>query len=388
MRARARPAPFRVSRAPEASVLEQTVLNGIHREAGAKLVDFGGWEMPLHYGSQIEEHHAVRRAAGMFDVSHMRVVEVLGGDARAFLRRALANDVAKLAAPGRALYSCMLNEAGGVVDDLVCYALAGDAYRLVVNAGTGAKDLAWLGRIAREGGFAVEIAARPDVAIIAVQGPEARARCWQAFPALRAGTEALVPFASAFFRDWFVARTGYTGEDGFEIVLPGPLAAMAWRALARAGVRPCGLGARDTLRLEAGLNLYGQDMDESTSPLESGLGWTVDRRAGRDFVGRAALDASQPTRALRGLVLAGDGVLRAHQRISTDHGEGEVTSGTFSPTLARSIALARLPAAVAPGDRVSVDIRGRRLAAVVVAPPFVRQGKSLVDSHLTQESRP
>ena len=366
-------------------MLKTTALNGIHREAGAKLVDFGGWEMPLHYGSQIEEHHAVRRTAGIFDVSHMRVVEVLGRDARAFLRRALANDVAKLDSPGRALYACMLNDAGGVVDDLIVYFLGDEAYRLVVNAGTADKDLAWLARVAVEGGFSVAIVPRADLAMVAVQGPEARARAWQALPGMRAATESLKPFSAAFFRDWFVARTGYTGEDGFEIVVPEPLAAHAWRALTRAGARPCGLGARDTLRLEAGMNLYGQDMDETTSPLESGLAWTVDRKTDRDFIGRAALDRSPPARALRGLLLLDQGVLRAHQKVATAHGEGEITSGTFSPTLSRSIALSRLPAATQVGDRVAVEIRGKPLAALIVPYPFVRQGKSLVDSFLSQE---
>ncbi len=363
-------------------MLEKTILNDIHREAGAKLVDFGGWEMPLHYGSQIEEHHAVRRAAGMFDVSHMRAVDVVGADANAFLRRALANDVAKLEAPGRALYSCMLNADGGIVDDLIVYFLGAGAYRLVVNAGTADKDLAWLARLATEQGLGVEIVPRTDVAMIAVQGPEARERTWRAFAGMQAATEGLRPFTAAFFRDWFVARTGYTGEDGFEVVLPAPFAPNAWHSLARAGVRPCGLGARDTLRLEAGMSLYGQDMDETTSPLESGLAWTVDRKSDRDFVGRAALDASHPARALRGLLLLDQGVLRAHQKVATAHGEGEITSGTFSPTLSRSVALARLPAAVQPGDRVTVEIRGKPLAAAVVPHPFVRQGRSLVDSHL------
>jgi aminomethyltransferase len=320
----------------------------------------------------------------MFDVSHMRAVDVLGLDARVFLRRVLANDVAKLGSPGRALYSCMLNDTGGVVDDLIVYFLGDGAYRLVVNAGTADKDLAWLARVAADAGFEVECLARTDAAMIAVQGPEARERAWQAFAGMRAATEGLAPFSGAFFRDWFVARTGYTGEDGFEIALPGPLAVHAWRALAHVGVRPCGLGARDTLRLEAGMNLYGQDMDEATSPLESGLAWTVDRKSERDFVGRAALDASQPARALRGLLLVDQGVLRAHQKVATTHGEGEITSGTFSPTLSRSIALARLPAAVRAGDHVTVEIRGKPLAAIVVAYPFVRHGESRIDSSVTQ----
>jgi aminomethyltransferase len=357
-----------------------TVLNVLHRAAGAKLVDFAGWEMPLQYGSQIEEHHLVRRAAGMFDVSHMRAVEVLGGGARDFLRYALANDVARLDAPGRALYSCMLNEQGGVVDDLIAYLIDADAYRLVVNAGTAEKDAAWLGELARHRAFDVAIVTRPDLALIAVQGPAARERTWVAIPGLEAATAGLRRFQGAFFRDWFVARTGYTGEDGFELMLPAPLAERTWQRLAAAGVRPCGLGARDTLRLEAGMALYGHEMDDATSPLEAGLAWTVDTRTDRDFVGRAAL---APTgRSLLGLVALDQGVLRAGQPVRTAHGDGVTTSGSFSPTLNRSIALARVPVAVAAGDTVEVEVRGKPLRARAVPPPFVRDGKSLVDRFL------
>jgi aminomethyltransferase len=359
-------------------VLQQTVLNGAHRAAGAKLVDFAGWEMPLHYGSQIEEHHAVRRAAGMFDVSHMRAVEVLGAAARELLRHALANDVAKLDVAGRALYSCMLNERGGVVDDLIAYRFDDSAYRLVVNAGTAAKDIAWLRGLA--GGREVAVVERVDLAIIAVQGPQARSLAGQALPQL-AATATLRRFQGAFARDWFVARTGYTGEDGLELMLPAPLAEWAWHRLAHAGVRPCGLGARDTLRLEAGMNLYGQDMDETTSPLESGLGWTVDRTTEREFVGRAAL--APPARALVGIALLDQGVLRAHQPVHTAHGPGETTSGSFAPTLNRSIAFARVPVAVKLGDPVEVEIRGRRLRALVVPLPFVRDGQSRIDRFLS-----
>jgi aminomethyltransferase len=368
-------------------VLRTTALNAIHRTAGARLVEFGGWEMPLHYGSQIEEHHAVRRAAGMFDVSHMRVVEILGRDARAFLRFALANDVAKLKTPGRALYSCMLNERGGVIDDLIVYLVAEDAFRLVVNAGTAEKDLAWLGTLARDRPLDVQIAPREDLAIIAVQGPYARELAWKALPGLEATTAALGRFQGTFFRDWFVARTGYTGEDGFELMLPAPLAPRAWRALSAANVKPCGLGARDTLRLEAGMNLYGQDMDDATTPLESGLAWTVELRAGRDFVGHAALDAASTGRALLGVVLLEQGVLRSHQKLRTPHGDGLTTSGSFAPTLGRSIALARVPAAVRPGDALQVEIRGTWLRAVAVSPPFVRGGKSRIDPFLIDPSK-
>ncbi len=359
---------------------ERTVLNATHRAAGAKLVDFAGWEMPLHYGSQIEEHHAVRRAAGMFDVSHMRVVEILGTGARDFLRHALANDVAKLDAPGRALYSCLLNERGGVVDDLIAYFIADDAYRLVVNAGTADKDIAWLGELAVRRPLDVAIVPRPDLALIAVQGPAARSLAWAAIRGLEAATAGLRRFQGAFFRDWFVARTGYTGEDGFELMLPAPLGERTWKLLAAADVRPCGLGARDTLRLEAGMALYGHEMDETTSPLEAGLAWTIDTRTDRDFVGRAAL--GPPTRSLVGLVLLDQGVLRAQQVVRAAHGDGVTTSGSFAPTLDRSIALARLPAAVAAGDTVEVEVRGKGLRARVVTPPFVRDGKSLIDRFL------
>ncbi len=360
-------------------MLKKTPLNALHREAGARMVDFGGWEMPVNYGSQIEEHHAVRRDAGMFDVSHMRVVDVAGGTSRGFLRGALANNVDKLKEPGRALYSCLLAEDGGVLDDLIVYFLREDGFRLVVNAATAEKDVAWLAALAARNAPGLSLAPRPDLAMIAVQGPNARAKVWQALPGTEGATAALKPFSAATVDALFLARTGYTGEDGFEIVLPADAAEAAWRALEAAGVRPCGLGARDTLRLEAGMNLYGQDMDEQTNPLESGLAWTVDLASPRDFVGKAALAALRPARKQVGLVLEGaGGVLRAHQKVHTPHGDGETTSGTFSPTLARSIALARVPEGVAVGDVVAVDVRDRRLAARAVKPPFVRNGRALV----------
>ncbi len=365
-----------------------TPLTGAHRAAGAKLVDFAGWEMPLHYGSQIEEHHAVRRAAGMFDVSHMRVVDLSGEGARPLLAHALANDIGKIATPGRALYSCMLNERGGVVDDLIAYFLDDGAFRVVVNAATADKDVAWLRELAAARAPRLTLIERTDLALIAVQGPEARSKAWTAFPGLAPAAEGLRPFSATFFRDWFVARTGYTGEDGYEMMIPAPHAAAAWAALERAGVQPCGLGARDTLRLEAGMNLYGQDMAEDTSPLESGLAWTVDLSSTRDFVGRAALLAQPAELALRGLVLLDPGVLRGHQTVATAHGDGVTTSGSFSPTLGRSIALARVPAAVKPGEDVTVAVRGRPLAARVVDHPFVRHGRSRVDSFLPPTPTP
>jgi aminomethyltransferase len=355
---------------------DRTPLYEEHERLGARIVDFGGWDMPLHYGSQVEEHHAVRNEAGMFDVSHMTVVDLDGEGVREWLRGLLANDVARLQAPGKALYTCMLNETGGVIDDLIVYFVAPGCYRLVVNAATRAKDLAWLQ--GRAEGTGVAVRERPELAMIAVQGPKARDKAAALLPADgREAALALAPFSACTMGELFVARTGYTGEDGWEIILPAGQAAEFWRGLAAAGIRPCGLGARDTLRLEAGMNLYGQDMDESTSPLESGLGWTVAwEPAERDFVGRAALEAQRaagPARKLVGLLLEDRGVLRAHQRVVTGDGEGELTSGSFSPTLGRSIGLARVPATA--GSQLQVEVRGRLLGARVVRPPFVRNGK-------------
>jgi aminomethyltransferase len=357
----------------------KTPLYDTHLSAGARMVDFGGWDMPVHYGSQIEEHHAVRRDAGMFDVSHMLVADVTGAGAREYLRYLLANDVAKLKDPGKALYSCMLNERGGVVDDLIAYFIAEDRFRVVVNAGTREKDIAWLNQHA--GAFGVEIRPRTDLAMIAVQGPNARTKAASLLGAHGATALELKPFFGREFAPYFVSRTGYTGEDGWEIMLPAAEAPALWQALKNAGVAQCGLGARDTLRLEAGMNLYGNDMDENVTPLESGLTWTVAfDPPERDFIGRRALEEQKRAgvaRKLVGLVLEDRGVLRSHQKVFVPGlGEGELTSGTFSPTLERSIGLARVPAAT--GERVEVDVRGKRLAARVVKYPFVRQGKALI----------
>ncbi|HET9834908.1 MAG TPA: glycine cleavage system aminomethyltransferase GcvT [Rhodanobacteraceae bacterium] len=360
---------------------KQTILNATHRAAAAKMVDFGGWDMPLNYGSQIEEHHAVRRDAGMFDVSHMTVVDLRGSRTREFLRHLLANSVDKLKVPGKALYSCMLNERGGVIDDLIVYFLSEDFFRTVVNASTRDKDLAWIEKQARA--FDVSVTERADLAMIAVQGPNARAKVLGLLDTEdRPRIEKLGKFVAAEARGpggmpLFVARTGYTGEDGFEIMVPENQAVALWNALAAAGVAPAGLGARDTLRLEAGMNLYGQDMAEDITPWEAGLAWTVALDESRDFIGRAALEqqkAQGVPRELVGLLLEDKGVLRHGQRVLTDQGEGEILSGIFSPTLGKSIAFARVPAGAR--DNLRVDIRGRELPVRVVKYPFVRDGKS------------
>jgi aminomethyltransferase len=358
--------------------LKRTPLYDTHAAAGAKLVDFGGWEMPLNYGSQIEEHHAVRRDAGMFDVSHMRPVDLEGADTRPFLRALIANNVDKLTQPGKALYTCMLNESGGVVDDLIVYFMREDWFRVVVNASTADKDIAWMRRVAAERRFNIRITSRADLAIVAVQGPNARAKFWQVRPSTRDATEKLSAFFAAEAGDLFIARTGYTGEDGFEIILPAQNAAQLWSELKAVGVAEAGLGARDTLRLEAGMNLYGNDMDEAVSPLDAGLAWTVDLKTPREFIGRDALERDGARMALVGLKLLDRGVLRSHQKVVAAAGEGEVTSGTFSPTLQTSIAMARVPRETKVGDTVQVDVRGKLLNAQVVKVPFVRNGKALI----------
>jgi aminomethyltransferase len=363
-----------------AAMTKQTSLNATHRVVGARMVDFGGWDMPLHYGSQIEEHHAVRRDAGMFDVSHMTVVDFQGPRCRQFLGHLLANDIGKLRQPGKALYSCMLNAHGGVIDDLITYFLSEDFFRTVVNAATRDKDLAWMEKQAAA--FEVTVTERTDLAMLAVQGPNARSKVLELIdPADRERVAALGKFIATEAAGpdgvrWFVARTGYTGEDGFEIILAAADAVKLWDALASAGVHPAGLGARDTLRLEAGMNLYGQDMTEDVTPWEAGLGWTVSLDGDRDFIGRAALEkqrAEGVPRELVGVVLEGKGVLRHGQRVITAGGDGEVLSGIFSPTLGMAIGFVRVTAGVR--ENLKVDIRGRELPLRVVPYPFVRDGK-------------
>jgi aminomethyltransferase len=362
-------------------MIRKTVLNDAHRALGARMVDFGGWDMPLHYGSQVEEHHQVRRDAGMFDVSHMTVVDLRGSQVRGFLRSLVANSVDKLQKPGKALYTCMLNAQGGVIDDLIVYFMAEDFFRLVVNAATREKDLAWIRSQAQP--FDVSVTEREDFAMIAVQGPTARERVLGlldgdgARAAGKLGRFAAVEVKAKDGAPLFVARTGYTGEDGFEVVVPVDRAVALWNALLDAGVKPAGLGARDTLRLEAGMNLYGQDMDESVTPYEAALAWTVALDADRDFTGRSVLEAQQASGAPRrmiGLVMDEKGVLRHGQRVLTDLGDGEILSGTFSPTLGKAIAFARVPAG-ADGN-VRVDIRGREVPVRVVKVPFVREGQA------------
>jgi aminomethyltransferase len=358
---------------------QRTPLYDLHLALGAKMVDFGGWDMPLHYGSQVEEHHEVRRDCGVFDVSHMTVIDITGVQAKEWLQYLLANDVERLNTPGRALYSAMLNEQGGVVDDMIVY-LMPTGYRLIVNAATRDQDLAWMA-VQRQG-YDVQLQERPELALLAIQGPQARHKVAELVSQARGQLiQQLKPFEGQSNGDWFIARTGYTGEDGLEILLPADQAPAFFNDLVGAGISPIGLGARDTLRLEAGMNLYGQDIHLSVSPLCANMAWTIAwEPASRKFVGREALEAEKAGGVqlkLVGLVLEERGVLRAHQVVRIANvGEGEITSGSFSPTLSKSIALARVP--IATADRAEVEIRGKWYPVRVVKPTFVRLGKALI----------
>ncbi|MGG7449213.1 glycine cleavage system aminomethyltransferase GcvT [Kosakonia oryzendophytica] len=361
---------------------QQTPLYEQHTLCGARMVDFHGWMMPLHYGSQIDEHHAVRTDAGMFDVSHMTIVDLKGARTREFLRYLLANDVAKLTKPGKALYTGMLNASGGVIDDLIVYYFTEDFFRLVVNSATREKDLSWISQHTEP--FAIELTVRDDLSLIAVQGPNAQAKAASLFSdAQRSAVDGMKPFFGIDVDGLFIATTGYTGEAGYEIALPNERAADFWQALLGAGVKPCGLGARDTLRLEAGMNLYGQEMDESVSPLAANMGWTIAwEPQDRHFIGREALELQREkgTEQLVGLVMTEKGVLRNELpvRFTDNQGnvqEGVITSGTFSPTLGYSIALARVPAGI--GETAVVQIRNREMPVKVTKPIFVRAGKAV-----------
>ncbi|WP_028693241.1 glycine cleavage system aminomethyltransferase GcvT [Pseudomonas cremoricolorata] len=358
---------------------QRTPLYDLHLALGAKMVDFGGWDMPLHYGSQVEEHHQVRADCGVFDVSHMTVFDLDGVDATAYLQHLMANDVAQLDEVGKGHCSPMLNEQGKVIDDLVVYRTE-TGYRLVASAPTRDRVLGWLKQ--RGSGFEISVTPRPQLASLAIQGPHAREKVAELVSHSRAALiRRLRPFEGVADGDWFIARTGYTGEDGLEIMLPGSQAPGFFYDLVGAGIAPSGLGARDTLRLEAGMNLYGQDIDEAHTPLTSNLDTCIAwEPASRDFLGRSGLLAEIEhgvQEKLVGLVLEERGVLRARQVVRVAGiGEGEITSGSFSPTLSKSIALARLP--IATGERAEVEIRGKWYPVRVVRPTFVRHGKILI----------
>ena len=356
-----------------------TPLYSQHQSLDAKIVDFGGWALPVNYGSQIEEHRAVRKNVGMFDVSHMTVSDINGEDTLAFLSFILANDISKVTAtPGKALYSCMLNEDGGVIDDLIVYYMSDTHCRLVTNAGTNQKDMAWLNQQAAN--FEITFNERKELALIALQGPNAIATCEKILEPEFANTvSGLKRFQGAFYGDAFAGRTGYTGEDGIEFIIDAELANSLWEKFINAGVQPCGLGARDTLRLESGMSLYGNDLDEQHTPLESGLKWTVSIKDDRDFIGKKSLVEKPANNKMIGLILLDRGVLRGHQTVLLNDQEiGEITSGTFSPSLEQSIALARVSSntELNVGDTVQIAVRKKKLNAIVAQYPFIKNGNA------------
>ncbi|HVT62362.1 MAG TPA: glycine cleavage system aminomethyltransferase GcvT [Legionellaceae bacterium] len=360
-------------------MITKTPLYAEHIALNAKMVDFHGWYMPLHYGSQLAEHHYVRNDCGVFDVSHMTIVDILGAGGRQFLRLLLTQDIDHLHHVGRALYTCMCNQYGGIIDDLIVYQRGPDNYRLVLNAATKTKDLAWIHQNIQ--GYAADIQERPDLAMIAVQGPRAIEKTLSILTPMQAdAVSTIAPFECVEPDNLFFARTGYTGEDGLEIIAPAHHIQYLWQQLLTNGVHPCGLAARDTLRIEAGLLLYGQDMNESTTPLESGLSWTVSWTPNdRDFIGRGALMA-QKHKGLQyqlvGLALEDKAILRSGQTVIVDGiGEGIVTSGTFSPSLQRSIGFARIP--IGSPKNVWVDIRNKRCLAQTTPLRFIKKGKKV-----------
>ena len=360
-------------------MLRHTTLYQEHVKIKARFVNFAGWEMPSHYVSQIKEHHQVRRHVGVFDVSHMGVIDIKGKDAFTFLRYLLANDVAKLEHPGYALYTCMLNEVGGIIDDLIVYYITSHHYRLVVNAGTCQKDFAWIKKKSRS--LKVIVNECSQMCILAVQGPAVSSVIKHVFnQSTTAELISLKPFQFIFLKDLLIARTGYTGENGFEMIVPDKEAPNLWRKLINYGAEPCGLWARDTLRLEAGLNLYGIDMNETTSPLISNLAWTISLNdPTRHFIGHSALKKQLDEgikEQLVGLIMEEQGVLRNNQKVwLANNKNGEITSGGFSPTLGHAIALARLPIEISGTSYI--ERRGKYIPVKITKPPFIRRGKKI-----------
>jgi aminomethyltransferase len=362
----------------EASPLRRTSLYAEHVALGARIVPFAGWEMPLQFAGIVEEHHAVRRRAGLFDVSHMGRLTAEGPDAAAFLRSLCTHDVARIGV-GEGHYGVVCREDGGILDDIYVFRPGEERFLVVVNASNAPRISEWARAHLSAGSRVTLVDRQTETAMLALQGPEAPSHLEALVPgvvqgvAARRCAEVEIEGAPAF-----VSRTGYTGEDGFEIVVAAGDGPALWRRLVERGVQPCGLGARDTLRLEAALALYGNDIDESTNPFEAGLGWTVTPDDGADFVGREALLRVQEAgvdRQLACLKAVERGVMRAHYPLLHDgHAVGRLTSGGFSPTLGVSIGMGYLPPALASaGTELDVDVRGKPLRAQVVPRPFYRR---------------
>ena len=363
--------------------LRRTPLSAVHREMGAKMVPFAGWDMPVEYSGLINEHLAVRKAAGLFDVSHMGELEIEGPGALAFLQRVTSNDVAKLV-DGQAQYSSLPLPNGAPADDVIVYRRAADRFLLVANASNVEKDYKWL--LAQERGEAEVKNRSDDYALIALQGPRAQA-ILQPLTATDLAALEYYHFAEGQIEGQpaTLSRTGYTGEDGFEIFVAPDRAVSVWKRLIETGgpqgLLPAGLGARDTLRLEARMCLYGMDMDETTTLVEAGLGWIValDPAKG-DFPGRAVLEAQKkagPPRKLVGFEVLGRGIARHGYTVLVNHEPvGSVTSGTYAPFLQKNIGLCYLPAArAAVGTDLEIDVRGRPVSARVVPTPFYKRAQ-------------
>ena len=355
--------------------LKRTPLHDRHAAAGAKLVPFAGWEMPVTYEGILEEHSAVRTHAGMFDVSHMGEVEVEGPGALVFLQRVLSNDVAAIAL-GAAQYSCLCNEEGGVLDDLFTYRLGGDRYLIVTNSANHDADLAWLGRWSR--GFDVTVRDVADrYAMLAVQGPHARGIVSRAL-GLESPPRMRVATARIGNRPALVCGTGYTGEDGVELLIDPEVATPIWAELLDAGVVPCGLGARDTLRLEVCFHLHGNDLSPERNPIEAGLGWCCKEETG--FIGAEAIGRARTEGTAEKLApfkIEGAGIARqGNPVLAGGEPSGVVTSGTFSPSLEIGIGMAYVRADLAePETEVEIDVRGKLRPARIASKPLYRKAR-------------
>ncbi|MDA9659660.1 glycine cleavage system aminomethyltransferase GcvT [Pseudomonadota bacterium] len=352
--------------------MNKTPLHNAHIQLGAKMVNFSNWEMPISYSSLIKEHNAVRNAAGIFDVSHMSVFDFDGGNQIAFFKKIFANDIKKIYKDNKAIYGALLNEEGGILDDLIIYH-ANNKFRLVSNCSTREQNKQWLEKHAVE--FGVKVMERSDMGILAIQGPNALKKILE-IKEIDAQVNTLQSFGCMFEGDKLYARTGYTGEDGLELIVPTQDINNLWDQALEMGCIPVGLGARDTLRLEAGLNLYGNDMTINNHPYESNLGWTIDMSdKHRKFIGKDALLSIDQSKSQKivGIILLDKGVLRSGYEITHEQGKGVVLSGSYSPTLQSSIGLARVDQGYKENGKVM--IRNKVLNIDFVSPRFLGQGK-------------
>ena len=352
--------------------MNKTPLNKSHIELGAKMVNFSNWEMPISYSSLIEEHNAVRNTVGIFDVSHMSVFDFDGDNQVAFFEKIFANDIKKIYKDNKAIYGALLNEEGGILDDLIIYH-ANNKFRLVSNCSTREQNRQWFEKHAVE--FGVKVLERSDMGILAIQGPDALNKILE-IKEIDNQVNTLQSFGCMFEGDKLYARTGYTGEDGLELIVPTKDINHLWDQALELGCTPIGLGARDTLRLEAGLNLYGNDMTINNHPYESNMGWTIDMSdENREFIGKDAILSIDQSKSQKivGIILQDKGILRSGYEITHEQGKGVVLSGSYSPTLQSSIGLARVDQGYKENGKVM--IRNKLLNIDFVSPRFLGQGK-------------